>query len=63
MSATGLEVFDTTVQKTNVWLKDLLEVMGGVGARLIRPCARSYTLCATGLRSRKRPNSERNCPC
>jgi hypothetical protein len=29
MSATGLEVFDTTVQKTNVWLKDLMEVMGG----------------------------------
>jgi hypothetical protein len=39
MSATGLEVFDTTVQKTNVWLKDLMEVMGEIGARLIRPCA------------------------
>ena len=62
MSATGLEVFDTTVQKTNVWLKDLMEVMGEIGARLITPCARSYTRCATGLQSRKRPNSERNWP-
>ena len=25
MSATGLEVFDTTVQKTMTWLKDLME--------------------------------------
>jgi len=25
MSATGLEVFDTTVQKTMVWLKDIME--------------------------------------
>ena len=28
MSATGLSVFDTTVQKTNRWLKDLMEVLG-----------------------------------
>src|SRR5581483_2131433 len=28
MSATGLEVFDTTVQKTNIWLKDLMENTG-----------------------------------
>jgi uncharacterized protein (DUF2267 family) len=28
MSATGLGVFDTTVQKTNLWLKDLMEVLG-----------------------------------
>jgi uncharacterized protein (DUF2267 family) len=25
---TGLDVFDTTVQKTNTWLKDLMEVLG-----------------------------------
>jgi uncharacterized protein (DUF2267 family) len=25
MSATGLEVFDTTVQKTMVWLKEIME--------------------------------------
>ena len=28
MSATGLEVFDTTLQKTNSWLKELMEEMG-----------------------------------
>jgi uncharacterized protein (DUF2267 family) len=28
MSTTGLPAFDTTVQKTNVWLKDLMEEMG-----------------------------------
>jgi uncharacterized protein (DUF2267 family) len=27
MSATGLEVFDTTIQKTNSWLNDLMQVM------------------------------------
>jgi uncharacterized protein (DUF2267 family) len=27
MSATGLEVFDTTLQKTNSWLKELMEEM------------------------------------
>ena len=28
MSMTGLEVFDTTVQKTNRWLKELNEHLG-----------------------------------
>jgi uncharacterized protein (DUF2267 family) len=28
MSVTGLEVFDTTVQKTNSWLKDLMAELG-----------------------------------
>ena len=28
MSATGLDVFDTTVQKTNIWLNDLMKVLG-----------------------------------
>ena len=27
MSATGLEILDTSVQKTNIWLKDLMEHM------------------------------------
>ena len=27
MSATGLEVFDRTIHKTNVWLKDLMETL------------------------------------
>lgn len=25
---TGIDVFDTTIQKTNVWLKDLMEELG-----------------------------------
>lgn len=28
MGMTGLSVFDTTVQKTNLWLKDLMWVLG-----------------------------------
>jgi uncharacterized protein (DUF2267 family) len=28
MSTTGLEVFDTTVQKTNIWLKDIMQELG-----------------------------------
>jgi uncharacterized protein (DUF2267 family) len=28
MSATGLEVFDTTLQKTNSWLHDLMQALG-----------------------------------
>ncbi|MDQ1472574.1 MAG: hypothetical protein QOJ99_4054 [Bryobacterales bacterium] len=27
MSGTGLEVFDSTIQKTNSWLKDLMEML------------------------------------
>jgi|SRR5262245_29742152 len=28
MSATSLDIFDTTVHKTNIWLNDLMEVLG-----------------------------------
>jgi len=28
MSTTGLEVFDTTVQKTNIWLRDIMQELG-----------------------------------
>jgi uncharacterized protein (DUF2267 family) len=28
MSATGLSVFDTTLQKTNLWLKELMQLLG-----------------------------------
>jgi uncharacterized protein (DUF2267 family) len=28
MSATGLKVFDTTTQKTNLWLHDLMRILG-----------------------------------
>jgi uncharacterized protein (DUF2267 family) len=31
MSATGLEVFDRTVQKTNNWLNELMELLGSPG--------------------------------
>jgi len=46
MSATGLEVFDTTVQKTNVWLKDLMEVMGRRSAQGLSGPARQWTAAA-----------------
>ena len=28
MSTTGLEVFDTTVQKTNIWLRNIMQELG-----------------------------------
>jgi uncharacterized protein (DUF2267 family) len=28
MSATGLDVFDTTLHKTNSWLKELMQILG-----------------------------------
>jgi uncharacterized protein (DUF2267 family) len=28
MSATGLDAFDTTIQKTNRWLNELMQIMG-----------------------------------
>jgi len=28
MSMTGLEVFDSTVQKTNLWIKEVMEALG-----------------------------------
>ena len=34
MSATGLEVFDDTIQKTNIWLKDIMESLGRDNRRL-----------------------------
>ena len=34
MSVTGLEVFDTTVHKTNAWLKRLMEIQGWEDRRL-----------------------------
>lgn len=46
MSATGLEVFDTTIQKTNIWLDEIMREIGpdrrlawhvlGAGLRAIR---------------------------
>ena len=34
MSATGLEVFDETLQKTNIWLKDIMHELGRDNRRL-----------------------------
>jgi uncharacterized protein (DUF2267 family) len=34
MSATGLEVFDDTIQKTNIWLKEIGETLGRDNRRL-----------------------------
>jgi hypothetical protein len=48
MSATGLEVFDTTVQKTNTWLKDF---DGGNGGR----SAQGLSGVASGLTRAARP--------
>jgi uncharacterized protein (DUF2267 family) len=33
MSATGLEAFDSTLQKTNVWLNDIMRELGWEGER------------------------------
>ena len=30
MSMTGLDVFDTTIHKTNTWLNDLAQELGGL---------------------------------
>ena len=46
MSATGLEVFDQTLQKPNIWLKETMEELGPIASGLITPCARSCTACA-----------------
>ena len=42
MSATGLEVFDKTVQTTNAWLKEIMEVTGP-------HCHRAYRVLAAVL--------------
>ena len=39
MSATGLEVFDKTVQTTNTWLKEIMEVTGPDRRRAYRVLA------------------------
>jgi uncharacterized protein (DUF2267 family) len=49
MSATGLDVFDKTVQTTNIWLKEIMEVVGPDRQRAYRACCARYcTRCATG---------------
>jgi hypothetical protein len=49
MGRSGLEVFDTTVHKTNSWLKELMqEIHRGDRRKAYLPCARPCTRCATG---------------
>jgi hypothetical protein len=47
MSTTGLEVFDQTLQKTNIWLKDIMGRSAPTGSGPIMPCAPCCTRCAT----------------
>jgi hypothetical protein len=45
--STGLDVFDRTVQKTNLWLKDIMEALAGTTAtRRGKVYAPPCTLCA-----------------
>jgi hypothetical protein len=46
MSTTGLEVFDQTLQKTNIWLKDIMGQAPTGSAPTMR-CAPCCTRCAT----------------
>ena len=47
MSTTGLEVFDQTLQKTNIWLKDIMGQVGPTGSAPTMRCAPCCTRCAT----------------
>jgi uncharacterized protein (DUF2267 family) len=49
MSMTGLEVFDTTVQRTNTWLREL---MGGLGTEDRREAYRALRTTLHALRDR-----------
>ena len=46
MSTTGLEAFDRTIQKTNIWLKDLMQTMATESRQQAYPALRA-TLHAT----------------
>jgi uncharacterized protein (DUF2267 family) len=47
MSATGLEVFDETLQKTNIWLKEIMEVLGLDRHRAYQALRAVLHACAT----------------
>ncbi len=47
MSASGLEVFDDTVHKTNLWLKEIMAALAPIGSAPTMRCVRSCTACAT----------------
>ena len=52
MSATGLEVFDKTVQTTNTWLKEIGEQIGPDRHR----CYQALRAVLFSLRNRLNPN-------
>ena len=33
MSVTGIDAFDTTIHKTNIWLNDLMQMLNGIASR------------------------------
>lgn len=47
MSGTGLEVFDKTIQTTNVWLKEMARISGLTATAAITCCALFSSPCAT----------------
>jgi len=64
MSATGLDVFDTTLHKTNIWLNDLMQVLGWPDRHKAYLALRTTLhACATGSRWRRWRNSVRSSRC
>ena len=47
MSATGLDVFDKTLQTTNIWLKEIAEEIGPTGSVPITHWVPCCVRCAT----------------
>jgi hypothetical protein len=51
MNATGLDVFESTLNKTHIWLNDLMVELGGrTGIRPTWRCASRCRRCATDSR-------------
>jgi hypothetical protein len=48
MSATGPDVFDKTIQTTNVWLSEIMQEIGPIGGARCTPCAPCFMRCAIG---------------
>jgi hypothetical protein len=43
MSSNGLEVFDRTIQETNIWLGEIAGDLGSTGKSLTGHCAPRFT--------------------
>jgi len=61
MSATGLDVFDKTLQTTNIWLDEIMAKLGRTDRWRGMCWAPSCTRCAIAFRSDWRSISARNC--